>query len=133
MTKKPPFSVVPAVGTVVALAEPPATLGGPGLALWRSVQAQYGIADAGGLAILDQACGATDRAAQYAAIIDEQGPVIVTKTGIREHPLVKHEIATRALVGRLISRLGLDLEPLRSQPGRPPQGGLGWTPPDRSP
>src|SRR5262249_48474390 len=126
MPKKPPFSVVPAVGAVVTLAEPPTTLGEPGLELWRSIQAQYGIADAGGLAILEQLCGATDRVAQYGQIINEQGPVIIGKTGLREHPLVKAEIATRALIGRLISRLGLDIEALRPTPGRPPSSS-GWT------
>jgi phage terminase small subunit len=130
MPKKPPLSLVPPVGTVVTLPDPPPSLGEAGLSLWRSVQSQYQILDAGGLEILRQACAACDRAAQYAAIIDEQGPVIMTKTGLREHPLVKAEIATRALVGRLISRLGLDIEALRPLPGRPPTPS-GWTPPAR--
>jgi len=126
MPKKPPLAVVPAAGVVIALAEPPAILGEAGLALWRSIQAQYGIYDAGGLAILEQACGAADRIAQYSTIIDQQGPVLVTKVGIKEHPLVKHETAQRALLGRLISRLGLDIEALRPTPGRPPTPS-GWT------
>ena len=128
--KKPPLSLVSPVGVVVTLPEPPPSLGEAGLALWRSVQAQYAIADAGGLEILRQACAACDRAAQYAAIIDEQGAVIMGKIGIREHPLVKAEIATRALGGRLISRLGLNIEALRPLPGRPPSPS-GWTPPAR--
>src|SRR5262249_11987804 len=126
MAKNPSFSVV-APGTAVALPAPPETLGPAGLNLWRSVQAVYGIHDPGGLEILRQACGACDRVAQYAAIIDAEGPTIMTKTGLREHPLVKHEAAQRALVGRLISRLGLDVEILRVQPGRPPQA-FGWLP-----
>jgi hypothetical protein len=130
MAKKPPLSLVPPTATVVTSPEPPSSLGEAGLALWRSIQAQYAIGDAGGLAILEQACGATDRVAEYAAIINEQGAVIVTKTGIREHPLVKHETAQRALVGRLISRLGLDIEVLRSTPGRPPTP-FGWSGPER--
>jgi hypothetical protein len=130
MAKKPPLSLVPPIGTIVAMPEPPASLGEAGLNLWRTVQAQYAIADAGGLEILRQACAACDRAAQYAQIIDEQGAVLITKGGMREHPLVKSEIATRALIGRLISRLGLDIEALRPTPGRPPQG-FGWTPPPR--
>jgi len=130
MPKKPPLALVSPVGTVVTLSEPPPTLGEAGLSLWRTVQAQYAIADAGGLEILRQACAACDRAAQYAAIIDEQGAVIVTKTGVREHPLVKAEIATRALVGRLITRLGLDIEALKPTPGRPPSP-HGWAGPAR--
>jgi len=128
MVKKPPLTLVQ--GAIAVLPEPPATLGEAGLALWRSIQAQYAIGDAGGLAILEQACGATDRIAEYSALINQQGAVIVTKSGIREHPLVKHETAQRALVGRLISRLGLDIEALRPTPGRPPQG-FGWTGPAR--
>jgi hypothetical protein len=130
MVKKPPLTLVQ--GALAVLPEPPISLGEAGLALWRSIQAQYGIADAGGLAILEQVCGATDRVAQYRQIIDEQGAVIITKTGVREHPLIKAEIATRALVGRLISRLGLDIEALRPQVGRPLTGqNSGWTPPTR--
>jgi len=129
MGKKPPLTLVQGA-TVAVLPEPPACLGEAGCALWRSIQAQYGICDAGGLAILEQVCGASDRIAEYRAIINEQGAVIVTKSGIKEHPLVKSEIATRALIGRLISRLGLDIEALRPTPGRPPQG-FGWTPPAR--
>jgi hypothetical protein len=128
MVKKPPLTLVQ--GAVAVLPDPPASLGEAGRALWRSIQTQYGIYDAGGIAVLEMACGATDRVAQYAAIINEQGPVIITKSGMREHPLVKSEIATRALIGRLISRLGLDIEALRPTPGRPPQG-FGWTPPPR--
>jgi hypothetical protein len=130
VAKKTPLSLVPPPGVVVALPEPPASLGEAGLSLWRTVQAQYGIADAGGVEILRQACAACDRVGQYAAIIDEQGAVIMGKTGLREHPLVKAEIATRALIGRLISRLGLDIEALRPLPGRPPTP-HGWTPPAR--
>lgn len=77
-----------------------------------------------------QLFGATDRIAEYRAIINQQGAVIVTKSGIKEHPLVKHETAQRALVGRLISRLGLDIEALRPTPGRPPTPS-GWSGPAR--
>src|SRR5215510_12642444 len=84
MVKKPPFQLVQ--GTLAVLPEPPTSLGEAGRALWRSIQAQYGIADAGGLAILEQACGATDRVAEYAAIINEQGAVIITKAGMRGAP-----------------------------------------------
>jgi hypothetical protein len=125
MVKKPPFRVIQ--GPVAVLPEPPACLGPAGLALWRSIQSQYGITDAGGLAILEEVCGARDRIAEYRTIIDQQGPVVATKAGIREHPLVKAEIAQRALLGRLIARLGLDVEALKPTPGRPPTD-FGWTP-----
>jgi len=104
MAKKPPLTLVE--GAVAVMPEPPECLGPAGLALWRSIQAQYGIGDAGGLAILEQVCGATDRVAEYRAIINQQGPVVISKTGIKEHPLVKAEIATRALIGRLLPASG---------------------------
>jgi hypothetical protein len=131
MAKKPaPLSLVPPTGTVVTLPEPPLSLGEAGLSLWRSVQAQYGVSDSGGLAILQAACEAADRVAEISAIINAQGLMIPGKGGPREHPLLKHEVANRALLGRLISRLGLDVEVLRPTPGRPTSP-LGWIPPSR--
>jgi hypothetical protein len=130
MPKKPPLALVPPLATVAVIPEPPPTLGEAGLGLWRSVMAQYAIADAGGLAILQAACEAADRVAQISAVITEQGLMIASKTGMREHPLLKHEVANRALLGRLISRLGLDIEQLRPTPGRPPSP-HGWAGPAR--
>jgi hypothetical protein len=45
---------------------------------------------------------------------------------VREHPALKHELSNRAFVVRTLSRLGLDVEPLRPSVGRP---GLkvGWS------
>jgi P27 family predicted phage terminase small subunit len=106
--------------------KPPATLGQPGRALWRSVMQQYDIIDAGGVAILQQACAAADRAAECAEIIAKDGPVIRTKHGPKDHPLLRHELASRALVCRLLARLGLDVEPIRAGVGRPGHGS-GWT------
>mgnify|MGYP003693699583 CR=1 FL=1 len=48
--------------------------------------AEYAIADSGGRAILEQACASADRAAECAAIIAEQGAVISTKHGLKDHP-----------------------------------------------
>jgi hypothetical protein len=50
------------VGSASTGSEPPATLGTAGAKLWRSVMSEYDIQDSGGLAILEQACSATDRA-----------------------------------------------------------------------
>jgi hypothetical protein len=68
-----------------------------------------------GLEILLQICSA----AEYAAIIDKQGPMINTKHGPREHPLVWHELAARSFVVRSLSKLS----PQRV--GRPGYGGIG--------
>jgi hypothetical protein len=79
------------------------------------------IEGAANLAILQQAAKALDCAEQYAAIIAQDGPVIQTKSGARDHPLIRHEISARALCCRLLARLGIVDTPKR-QVGRPPVG-----------
>ena len=37
----------------------------------------------------------------------------------REHPLLKHQLATRSFIVRSLHRLGLDIEPARHEIGRP--------------
>ncbi|TPM11524.1 hypothetical protein FJ960_01920 [Mesorhizobium sp. B2-3-11] len=102
---------------------PPRPLGEHGIALWQSVLGQYGIEDAAGVEFLTTACQALDRAEALKAQIDADGAVIRTKAGLKDHPGLKHEIAARSLCIRTLARLGLDLEPLRSGPGRPTGGG----------
>jgi hypothetical protein len=46
--------------------------------------------------------------------------MIRTKSGRREHPLIKHEIAARALTAKLLQKLGLDVEPVRPAKQRAP-------------
>ena len=87
--------------------------------MWQSIQNEYSISDSGGLQMLAQACACADRAAECATIIAEQGAVIASKNGIRDHPLLRHETSARALCCRILARLGLDLEPLQSRVGRP--------------
>src|SRR5262249_15062850 len=93
-------------GSAPTLADPPPTLREAGATLWRSIMAEYAITDSGGRAILEQACSSADRAAECAAIIAEQGAVISTKHGLKDHPLLRHETAARGLVARLLTRLG---------------------------
>ncbi len=106
---------------------PPRTLGAPGLALWNRVQGEYGIADAGGVELLCLAAQALDRAESLSAAIAEDGQTIRTRSGVRAHPALRDEIANRALVARLLSKLGINVEPVKP-PGRP-SSGLGWIPP----
>jgi hypothetical protein len=106
---------------VVKPVEPPRKLGSHGGALWRSVMSEYDIVDSGGLVMLAQACIALDRAEQCRAQIERDGVVIRLKTGPKDHPSLKHELANRAFVVRTLGRLGLDVEPL-GRVGRPPQG-----------
>jgi hypothetical protein len=104
---------------------PPRTLGPPGLSLWNRVQAEYRILDCGGLEILCIACEATDRIQTLAEAIAEDGPVVHARNGIKAHPALRDELANRALVARLLSRLGINTEPVKPL-GRPASG-LGWT------
>ena len=106
--------------------DPPPTLGENGRKLWSSIQAQYQIVDAGGLILLEQAARSIDMAEEYAAIIKADGPTQTTRMGVKDHPLTRHVLAARALAARLLTRLGLNLEPTRSI-GRPAGGpGISW-------
>ena len=97
---------------------PPANLGETGGNLWQTIMTEYDIRDSGGREMLRQACEAADRVDEFAAIIKRDGPVVSTKQGPKDHPLIKHELAARSFVVRSLHRLGLDVEPIRSV-GRP--------------
>lgn len=125
MSKKPKLALVDR--TPATPSAPPATLGKAGRTLWAAILSEYDIQDAGGLATLGQICAATDRIAEFAAIISRDGATIVTMSGPREHPLLKVELATRAFVTRALARLNLDVEPIKGV-GRPSHG-FGWVPP----
>jgi hypothetical protein len=92
------------------------------MSLWTDITAAYELNDRASSEALFQACCAADRAAACRVQIDQDGEVIKGKGGVRDHPLLKHELAARAFVVRTLGRLGLDLEPVRAGPGRPP----GW-------
>ncbi len=114
--KKPKLTVV--APTIADPGQPPSSLGEAGANLWRSVMSEYDITDAGGMTLLVQACAAMDRIAEYSDIIAHDGPVIATKHGPKEHPLLKMELASRSFVVRTLARLGLNMEPLKGI-GRP--------------
>jgi hypothetical protein len=88
-------------------------LGEAGANLWASIMAESDITDTGGLALLTQVCAATDRISEYSEIIARDGPMIATKHGPKEHPLLKLELASRAFIVRTLQRLGLNLEPIK--------------------
>jgi hypothetical protein len=70
-----------------------------------------------------------DRAEALREAIDRDGELLHMRTGnVKEHPALRHELAARAFVAKMLLRLGLDVEPLRPTPGRPPKPG-GWAPP----
>jgi hypothetical protein len=84
------------------------------------VQAEYRVADAGGIEILYQACVACDRAEELAALIAVEGPMVETKWTRKVHPAIKQELELRAFINRALGQLGLAVEPVRPV-GRPPQ------------
>jgi hypothetical protein len=120
---KPPLTLV---GPGTTAPAPPRTLGTAGSALWQRVQTEYLIRDAGGIEVLCLAAQALDRAESLSAAIAEDGQTIRTRTGVRAHPALRDEIANRALVARLLGKLGITTEPVKS-PGRPGSG-VGWSP-----
>ena len=65
------------------------------------------------------ACQSADRAEDCRLRIAQDGQVVETRQGPKDHPLIKHETAARSLTIRTLQRLGLDLEPLKPM-GRPP-------------
>jgi hypothetical protein len=109
---------------------PPRTLDAPGLALWNRVLREYDVSDVAGRELLTLACQSLDRAEALREAIDRDGEMLMLRTGgMREHPGIKPELANRAFVVKTLSKLGLDLEPLRTgSPGRPARPG-GWVPP----
>jgi phage terminase small subunit len=96
----------------------PEHLGDAGQSLWQSIMADYRISDAGGLALLGQACEAADRVAECRKLIAEQGAVIRSQGAVRAHPLLAAERDARAAMLRAIRYLNLDIEPLKAV-GRP--------------
>jgi len=105
-------------------------LGKHGSILWRDVMAEYQIEDVGGLELLASACQQLDRAERCRETIDRDGEMVRGKTGPREHPLLRNELASRAFVVKTLRALGLNVEgAARPGPGRPPQP-IGWMPDD---
>ena len=104
---------------------PPCKLGAVGMSLWTDITAAYEFSDRASYETLAQACAAADRAERCREQIDADGEMLRTKLGVRDHPLLKHEITARSFVVRTLARLGLDLEPVRAGAGRPPSGGIG--------
>jgi hypothetical protein len=116
--KKPPTLTI--VGSPPNPNASPASLGEAGAKLWQAIHADYIVEDAGGHEMLLRICEAADSLASYDEQISRDGPTIRSKSGIREHPLLKHQLATRSFIVRSLHRLGLDIEPTRNAPGRPP-------------
>jgi hypothetical protein len=121
---QPPLTLV---GPGTTVPPPPRKLDPPGLSLWNRVQSEYAIRDCGGIELLCLACQTLDRAESLSAAIAADGETVHTRTGVRAHPALRDELANRALVARLLTKLGINVEPVKP-PGRPASS-FGWTPP----
>ena len=122
MAKKPgkPLLKVVTLSTPTG-PQPPRKLGEHGLTLWKTIMAEYGVEDSGGVEILLQVCTALDRAEAQRAIIDEDGESVTIKGVPRAHPLLREELANRAFICRGLQRLGLNIETVKPV-GRPAKG-----------
>ena len=118
---KPSLSVV---NLPSSAPKPPANLGPAGVNLWRSIMAEYDISDAGGQAPLEQAAAAYDRAERLRVEIERDGEIVRGRAGMREHPGLRGELASRSFVCRTLQRLGINLEAVRMASGRP--SGPAW-------
>src|SRR5262245_1690231 len=127
MAKKPAKSPLRLVRPTDATDDaPPRTLGNHGMNLWNRITSEYEITDAGGRELLVLACQQLDRAEALKVQIDQEGEVVQTRNGPRDHPALRHELQARAFVAKTLLRLGLNVEPVRPVPGRP----AGWMGPD---
>jgi Phage terminase, small subunit len=124
--KKPKLKLVES--TPLNPAAPPPNLGPAGRNIWQSIIAEYQITNSGGLAILLQIATAYDRQAECAEAIAREGMTIRMKSGLKEHPLLRTELACRSFIVRAVHRLGLDIESVKTQ-GRPPKN-IHWSDPD---
>jgi hypothetical protein len=95
--KKPTLTlVVPDQGSLKG-PKPPSGLTRAGKSLWNRVLSAYRIEDVGGLEMLYQACAAVDRAVELSALIAQDGPRFMTKTGPKAHPLPQGGIGATGL------------------------------------
>jgi len=105
---------------------PPRKLGAPGMALWNRVQAEYSIADIGGIEVLCQICQALDDVEALTAAVERDGRTIQTPTGVKAHPALRDILQGRAFIVRSLAKLGVTLEPVKPM-GRPGRGlGITW-------
>jgi hypothetical protein len=126
MAKKPVPPPLTLVSSSATGSSPTRRLGATGADLWASITAEYDIDDAGGIETLMQICAAADRLGEVAAQIARDGLTVHSKSGLREHPLLKMELGLRAFITRNLQRLGINVEPVKNigRPGR----GFGWKP-----
>ena len=118
--KKIPAAVIPFPGLRPAVQKAPKGLGKAGKGLWRQIQREYNITDAGGCAHLLQASRAEDDIARWREIVDKDGPVVFDRFGQKKaHPLVTQIAIAESVRRAALHALNLNVEPLQDGPGRP--------------
>lgn len=88
--------------------------------IWKILTEEYGIEDAGGLAILKTGLEAYDRATGARLAINKDGLTISDRFGaLKPHPLLACERDARAQWLAALKAMNLDIEPIKGI-GRPP-------------
>jgi hypothetical protein len=121
MAPKTPISPL-AIVDRPELSPPPRPLGKAGTELWNAIQREYFLVDSGGTELLMQAAAVADRISGLSAEIERTGLTIPTKEGFKSNPLLREELGARALLTRILQRLGVTDESIRPV-GRPSHGG----------
>lgn len=102
---------------------PPASLGEAGRKFWEDINRDYVIEESAGRQTVLRICQTVDTLASYDEQIERDGPTIRIAAGLKEHPLLKHQLAARSFIVRSLHRLNLDVIPPRNEIGRPSGGG----------
>jgi hypothetical protein len=102
---------------------PPASLGEAGRTFWEDINRDYVIEESAGRQTVLRICQTVDTLVSYDEQIERDGPTIRTANGLKEHPLLKHQLAARSFIVRSLHRLNLDVIPPRTEVGRPSGGG----------
>lgn len=86
----------------------PAGLSLPARGLWLRLRDEYGIVDAGGLAVLEQAARCYDRAEEARRMLDREGVVTKDRWGQRKpHPAATVERDARAQLLAALRQLNI--------------------------
>jgi P27 family predicted phage terminase small subunit len=88
--------------------------------LWRELQTEYAIQDAGGLDLLGDYCQFYDRREQARELIRRDGATVLDRfQQVQTHPACRIERDSSAAMIKILRQLNLDVEPLHDRPGRP--------------
>ena len=111
----------PTIQPVIENTGPPEHLSKGAEEFFVSLQTDYGIYDSAGTALLTCAAECWDRVRIAREKIAVDGDYVTDRySQVRVHPAIRVEKDARQQFMAAIKALNLDLEPLKSAPGRPP-------------